>query len=48
MDLFAADPYRVTEMKRLLAPCTMGMHAARHLAWYLNYQLSGETRVRPS
>jgi hypothetical protein len=32
-------------MKRLLAPC---VHAARHLTWYVNYQLSGETRVRPS
>jgi hypothetical protein len=47
-NLFAADPDRVTDMKRLLAPWTLGMHAARHVAWYVNYQLSGETRVRPS
>jgi len=34
-------------MKRLLAPWTLGMHAARHLAWYVTYQVSGETRARP-
>lgn len=33
-------------MKHLLAPWSMGMSAARHLAWYLNYQLSGQTRPR--
>jgi hypothetical protein len=33
-------------MKRLLAPWSFGMNAARHLAWYVNYQVSGETRTR--
>jgi hypothetical protein len=33
-------------MKRLLAPATLGLSAARHLAWYLSYQVSGETRAR--
>jgi hypothetical protein len=33
-------------MKRLLAPATLGLNAARHLAWYLSYQVSGETRIR--
>jgi hypothetical protein len=33
-------------MRRLLAPLTFGVTAARHLAWYLNYQVSGETRPR--
>jgi len=33
-------------MKRLLAPWSLGVHAARHLAWYLNYQVTGETRPR--
>jgi hypothetical protein len=31
-------------MRRLLSPLTMGVSAARHLAWYLNYQMTGETR----
>jgi hypothetical protein len=31
-------------MKRLLAPATFGLVAARHLAWYLSYQVSGEAR----
>lgn len=35
-------------MKRLLVPWSLGINAARHLAWYVNYQVSGETRVRPS
>jgi hypothetical protein len=33
-------------MKHLLAPVTMGLIAARHLAWYVNYQVSGQTRPR--
>jgi hypothetical protein len=32
-------------MKLLLAPWNAGMSAARHLRWYLSYQISGETRV---
>jgi hypothetical protein len=31
-------------MKRLLAPLSIGVTAARHLAWYVSYQMSGETR----
>ncbi len=33
-------------MKRILAPWSIGVHAARHLAWYVSYQVSGETRPR--
>jgi hypothetical protein len=33
-------------MKRLLAPATIGLNAARHLAWYLSYQVSGEVRTK--
>jgi hypothetical protein len=33
-------------MRRLLAPVSIGVSAARHLAWYLSYQVSGETRPR--
>jgi hypothetical protein len=33
-------------MKRLLASWSLGVTAARHLAWYLNYQMTGETRPR--
>jgi hypothetical protein len=28
-------------MKRILQPTVAGMNAARHLVWYLNYQISG-------
>jgi hypothetical protein len=31
-------------MHALLAPFAMGVSAARHLAWYVNYQVTGETR----
>jgi hypothetical protein len=31
-------------MKQLLAPWSYGLTAARHLAWYLSYQVTGETR----
>ena len=34
------------KMKRLLAPVTLGVSAARHLAWYVSYQVSGEARDR--
>ena len=30
-------------MKALLVPFTLGVTAARHLAWYVNYQVTGET-----
>jgi hypothetical protein len=33
-------------MKRILVPLAVGVSAARHLAWYVNYQVSGETRPR--
>jgi hypothetical protein len=33
-------------MKRLLTPWSLGMNAARHLAWYVNYQVTGETKPR--
>jgi hypothetical protein len=33
-------------MKRLLVPVTLGMSAARHIAWYVSYHLSGEGRAR--
>jgi hypothetical protein len=31
-------------MKRFLVPISLGYTAARHLVWYFNYQLTGETR----
>jgi len=31
-------------LKRFLAPWTVGLTAARHLRWYVSYQISGETR----
>jgi hypothetical protein len=31
-------------MKWLLAPLTVGAGAARHLIWYLSYQVTGEAR----
>ena len=31
-------------MKRLLVPAAFGVNAARHLAWYLSYQVSGSAR----
>jgi hypothetical protein len=33
-------------MKRLLVPMTLGVSAARHLAWYVSYQVTGEARTR--
>jgi len=33
-------------MARLLAPCIYGTLAARHLAWYFTYQVTGEPRAR--
>jgi hypothetical protein len=31
-------------VKTILAPITIGLGAARHLAWYVSYQVTGETR----
>jgi hypothetical protein len=31
-------------VKRILAPLTLGLGAARHLAWYVSYQVTGEPR----
>jgi hypothetical protein len=31
-------------MKRILTPWTAGVSAAKHLRWFLSYQISGETR----
>jgi hypothetical protein len=33
-------------MKRLLVPMAFGVTAARHLAWYVSYQVTGEARTR--
>jgi hypothetical protein len=33
-------------MKRLLVPVALGMSAARHIAWYVSYQVSGDARSR--
>jgi hypothetical protein len=43
MNLFAAVPVILVMMLRLLAS---GVSAARHLAWYVSYQVSGETKSR--
>ena len=32
-------------MKKLLAPWTIANSAARHLAWFVSYQLTGEART---
>lgn len=39
-------PVRMEPMKRLLVPVALGMSAARHIAWYVSYQVSGEARTR--
>jgi hypothetical protein len=31
-------------MKRLLVPWSFGVGAARHIAWYVSYHITGETR----
>jgi hypothetical protein len=28
-------------MRRILRPTVAGVHAARHLVWYLNYRIAG-------
>ena len=35
-------------MKRFLTPISFGLDAARHLAWYVNYQMTGESRAERS
>jgi hypothetical protein len=32
-------------VKSLLAPIAVGLGAARHIAWYVSYQVTGETRT---
>jgi hypothetical protein len=39
-------PIQSFEMKRLLVPWSLGVNAARHIAWYVSYQVNGETRPR--
>ena len=34
-----------TLVKRILVPAVLGVSAARHLAWYLSYQVSGSSRA---
>lgn len=31
-------------MKRLLVPAALSVNAARHLAWYVSYQVNGSSR----
>lgn len=31
-------------MKRIFVPLNLGLGAARHLAWYVSYQVTGEVR----
>jgi hypothetical protein len=31
-------------VRRILVPFNLGIGAARHLAWYVSYQVTGETR----
>jgi hypothetical protein len=33
-------------MRRILAPTVHGLNAARHLLWYVSYQVSGEVRPK--
>ena len=32
-------------MKRLLVPALVGVSVARHVAWYVSYQVSGTSRA---
>jgi hypothetical protein len=36
--------YDARAVKRILVPFNLGLGAARHLAWYVSYQVTGETR----
>jgi hypothetical protein len=31
-------------VKRIFVPFNLGIGACRHLAWYVSYQVTGETR----
>jgi hypothetical protein len=31
----------MASMRRILSPTVAGLNAARHIVWYLNYQISG-------
>jgi hypothetical protein len=33
-------------MKRIFASMALGYSAARHVAWYVSYQVTGEARER--
>jgi hypothetical protein len=33
-------------MRRIFSPTVRGLNAARHLVWYLNYQISARDQVR--
>lgn len=33
-------------MSRILRPTVAGVNAARHLVWYLNYQITGGKSLR--
>jgi hypothetical protein len=39
-------PDRMKPMKRFLVPVALGVSAARHIAWYVSYQVTGEPRAR--
>ena len=36
--------YDADLVKRILFPFNLGIGAARHLAWYVSYQVTGEAR----
>jgi hypothetical protein len=36
--------YDASALKRLILPLTVGVTAARHIAWYVTYQVTGEGR----
>jgi hypothetical protein len=33
-------------MRRILRPTVTGVNVARHLVWYLNYQISARDQIR--
>jgi len=47
LHLFAAPTGSLRgEMKRLIVSWTLAHSAARHVAWYVSYQFTGQTRPR--
>jgi hypothetical protein len=42
--LCAAGVDTINAMKQLWAPWSYGLTAARHLAWYVSYQVTGDAR----